>query len=206
MNVRTAVVAIGVALLLGACSDSTSDVADPVGTTATASGTDAPVAADPSVTAEEAIAVWAAEEGIEYLGPCASAGMSATGRCSIEEGGGEYVLGPVRSEPDIRVVLGQDADGDRVVASAGDIADSPVQSDLPTSEIEQLQADCVYEDSADACARLEAVGIGADANYGVGNAMTQAPDELIRQWCADGSALACAEAAFRGVSLTGTDG
>jgi hypothetical protein len=71
--------------------------------------------------------------------------------------------------------------------------DAPTVDALAADEVAGLQADCVYRAAVAACDRLESEGLGADTNYGLGNSLTQAPDDLLGEDCAAYLALACLE-------------
>ena len=76
--------------------------------------------------------------------------------------------------------------------------------DYTEAEIQALQADCVYgytviEAGIDSCATLLQLGFDANEAYGLGNSYTQAPDEFIIDFCADGDVVACAEGEVRGL-------
>ncbi len=78
---------------------------------------------------------------------------------------------------------------------------SAVLEDPVSVPVEWAQLDCVYGGQADACFVLELAGYG-DRNYGLGNSLTQAPTEFLRDDCANltgtgPGALACAELATR---------
>lgn len=81
---------------------------------------------------------------------------------------------------------------------------APVGEGPPPAEGEDdfdvvtAQISCVYEGFDGACDILEAFGYPASDNFGLGNSLSQAPDEFLIDDCDAGDRLACAELAFRG--------
>ena len=65
-------------------------------------------------------------------------------------------------------------------------------------DLERAQLACVYDGDADACDLLTTFGYPAEDNYGLGNSLSQAPDDVLAGDCGTGDALACAEQARRG--------
>jgi hypothetical protein len=137
--------------------------------------------------------------------------------------GDNYGLGNALSQAPDDMALGNCNNGDRLMCAEmlfrypdtngvppgiGDSADDTVpagQTDAEPSdeEVTDLQLDCIYGALQDACDSLEALGLPADDNYGLGNSYTQAPDEEAAALCADQDRLACAEMAARYPTVAG---
>ena len=68
------------------------------------------------------------------------------------------------------------------------------------SVVDQLRLQCLYEALGEACDDLQVrYGLTSDDNYGLGDGLTQAPDEFLVEDCDGGYRLACAEAMARGL-------
>lgn len=95
-------------------------------------------------------------------------------------------------------------DGSTTDTTAGEAP--PFEASLDDPVYVDLLLDCLYgENEAGSCEQLEAAGLDADDAYGLGNALTQAPNDLIREDCIGGDPLACAELNAR-VELVATQG
>lgn len=85
-----------------------------------------------------------------------------------------------------------DTSDDTTGTTAGDAPAFEVSVDDPVYV--DLLLDCLYgENEAGSCEQLEAAGLTAEDAYGLGNALTQAPSDLLRDDCVGGDPLACAE-------------
>lgn len=83
-----------------------------------------------------------------------------------------------------------------------EVPDTPVLSE---DEIIDLQLACVYIGEQESCDTLVSAGFPAEGNYGLGNSLSQVPDNFIASDCANDSRLACAEISSRYSPAPGDD-
>ncbi|MDO8361626.1 MAG: hypothetical protein Q7V88_01905, partial [Actinomycetota bacterium] len=96
------------------------------------------------------------------------------------------------------VLAGCSSDGPAATPTTVDSGFTTGNTLFTPEKVIDLQARCIYLADQEACDTLEqGLGLGPDGNYGLGNSLTQAPDEAASQACVDGDPLYCLEISSR---------